>query len=71
MSLCFIKIAFKSERVLTIIIAILDAPKNIRMVPAGTIEISAGDDVQFDCLAEGSPVPFVLIRKQHGQANRK
>ena len=49
----------------------LDAPKNTRMVPAGKIEVSTGDDVQFDCLAEGLPVPFVHIRKQQGQANRK
>ena len=47
------------------------APRNIRMVPAGTIEVSAGDNVQFDCLAEGSPLPFVVIRKQKADANRK
>jgi len=45
------------------------APKNIKMSPTGTVEVSAGDDVSFSCLAEGRPLPFVLIRKQKDQAD--
>ncbi|XP_065058851.1 sushi, von Willebrand factor type A, EGF and pentraxin domain-containing protein 1-like [Rhopilema esculentum] len=45
------------------------APKNIRMVPGGTIEVSAGEKVHFDCFADGNPMPFVHIRKQQSQAN--
>ena len=41
------------------------------MSPTGTVEVSAGDDVSFSCLAEGRPLPFVLIRKQKDQADRE
>ena len=55
----------------SILLNIVDAPKNIKMSPSGTIEASAGDDVSFNCLAEGRPLPFVLIRKQKDQVDRE